>query len=382
MKETKQNTPNRFINDKEFILAYYCGDIELYKSQIIEDSPELIEEFDKAVELIKCIVINKSGYKQSELIEQCIRLDRSIRDRKAIKQRKSIILKLSAVAAMVAFLFTITYYLTPESSNNKINELLSYDEVSINSSYTQLFNEKQLISTYKSEETIIEDKAINNKLENSDDASQLKLIVPYGKRAKLTLDDGSRLWINAGSIVSYPSKFSDKKREILLDGEVYIEVAKDEKRPFIIKSRDLDVKVLGTRFNFNSYSSLKDKSVTLISGKVEIKNQSNNKVILKPNEHLAINANSQTVTTVDVMDYTSWKDGYLSIKEINVSTILDKIAHYYNIKIVSQETLDYKCSGRLKLSTNPQDVLHMISQTAPVRFEKEGDMYYAYSTNK
>ncbi|MGL5014560.1 MAG: FecR family protein [Bacteroidales bacterium] len=382
MKENMQHTPNRFIKDKEFILAYYCGDIEHYKIQIIEYSPESIEEFEQALELIKGISIKKRGYKQNEIIEQYINLERSIRDKNSSQRRKHFIFIASGVAAMVAILYTITFLVNPQISSEQMNMLLSYDDVSINSDYTQLFQEERLISTSKSEETIIEEKTLDSTLDNSDETSQLKLVVPYGKRAKLTLDDGSKLWVNAGSIVSYPSKFTGKKREILLDGEVYIEVAKDENRPFIIKSRDLDVKVLGTQFNFSSYSSLDEKSVTLISGKVEIKNQSSNKVILKPNEHLAINENNQTVTTVDVMDYTTWKDGYLSIRGLKVASILDKIAHYYNIKIVSQETLDYKCSGRLKLSTNPQDVLHMISQTAPVRFEKEGDMYYAYSTNK
>ncbi|MGL4994500.1 MAG: FecR family protein [Bacteroidales bacterium] len=375
MKENNRHNTNRFIRDKEFILSYYTGNIEQYSKDIANEYPELISELEEAIGLMNGIVIRKNGYTQEQLLEQCLRLENSIANNRDKKNKKVYIFITSGIAAMVAIFVTISLLVNPQLSESQIDELLSYDEITINSSYTQLFEEETLISSYKTEETIIEDN-----LDKPSDDKQLKLIVPYGKRAQLTLEDGTKLWVNAGSVLSYPSKFKENKREILLDGEVYIEVAKDEKRPFIIKSRDLAVKVLGTKFNFNSYSSLKEKSVTLLSGKVEIKNQQNDKITLKPNEHLVVNGNDQTISTVDANELMTWKEGYLLIKELNVSQILNKISHYYNIKIVAQTPLEDKCSGRLKLTTDPQDLMHMISQTAPVIFKKEGDVYYAYSS--
>ncbi len=80
-----------------------------------------------------------------------------------------------------------------------------------------------------------------------------QLIVPNGKRSTLALEDGTKMWINAGSRVIYPNKFKKNKREIYVDGEVYMEVARDEERPFVVKTNMLDVQVLGTSFNVMAY---------------------------------------------------------------------------------------------------------------------------------
>ena len=84
--------------------------------------------------------------------------------------------------------------------------------------------------------------------------SMIQLLVPAGKRSMITFPDGTKIWINSGTQLIYPSRFSSSKREIFVNGEVYLEVTKDANRPFIVKTEALDVKVLGTSFNVKAYT--------------------------------------------------------------------------------------------------------------------------------
>ena len=97
-----------------------------------------------------------------------------------------------------------------------------------------------------------------------------QLIVPNGKRSTLILEDGTKLWVNAGSRIVYPVTFADKKREIYVNGEVFLEVTPDKKRPFIVKTKEMDVQVLGTSFNVMAYETDESSSVVLVTGAVQV----------------------------------------------------------------------------------------------------------------
>ena len=106
---------------------------------------------------------------------------------------------------------------------------------------------------------VIQEKIIYNELD-----------IPIGSKSKITLSDGTQIWLNAGSTLKYPSKFSDKKREIFFEGEAFFDVSKDKNRPFIVRTSEINIRVLGTKFNVKSYPEDNIIEATLVSGSIEI----------------------------------------------------------------------------------------------------------------
>ena len=110
------------------------------------------------------------------------------------------------------------------------------------------------------------------------------MIIPKGKRTRLTLADGTHLWANSGTRVVYPSHFEKNHREIYVEGEVYLDVFRNEDAPFIVRTKDFQIQVLGTSFNVSAYPSEGVSSVVLVEGSVNVKNQQKEQVKLAPGQ--------------------------------------------------------------------------------------------------
>ncbi|MDO9615079.1 MAG: FecR domain-containing protein, partial [Bacteroidota bacterium] len=191
-----------------------------------------------------------------------------------------------------------------------------------------------------------------------------QLIIPYGNRSKITLSDNTVVWLNAGSRLIFPSKFSGKQREVLLFGEAFFDVAANEEIPFVVKTSSLEVKVLGTEFNVSAYPEDNTVQTVLKEGSVSIrKNNSGffeSDIILKPNQMAIFNKNTQNskVYDVDAAYYTIWVKGLLSFDNQDLSRIIKKIERYYNIQIRYIDPLIglQKISGKLDLNKNLEEV--------------------------
>lgn len=156
---------------------------------------------------------------------------------------------------------------------------------------------------------------------------------PYGARTQFSLPDGSTGWLNSGSVIRYPSHFKST-RNVTLNGEAFFDVVKNPNSPFIIDTKSIGIKVLGTSFNVVSYDVDSIAEVVVASGKVEV--SANNKRFTKnllPNERLVFNGtkNSFEKSAVDVQNYTSWKSGKLIFLNDNLDEVIRKISRYYNV---------------------------------------------------
>lgn len=201
-----------------------------------------------------------------------------------------------------------------------------------------------------------------------------QLIVPAAKRSYLELADGSKIWINANTRVIYPVTFSEKDRKIYVDGEIYIEVAPDKELPFIVYSHQIDVKVLGTKFNFSSNKSKKESSIVLVEGSVSIKNDQKKEVIIYPSQRFITRNGKEQIDLVDVQKYIAWKDGKLKFYKEPFAQVLDKLASYYDREIIyTPEVGALLCSGTLRIDNNLEKVLTDIQNTMPVNFTKQGE---------
>lgn len=201
-----------------------------------------------------------------------------------------------------------------------------------------------------------------------------QLIVPVAKRSFLELADGSRIWVNANTRVVYPVTFEDTKREIYVDGEIYIEVSPDKKRPFTVKSKKMDIRVLGTKFNVSAYEAGQDVSVVLVSGKVNVRTDNRVESVLKPSDRLTYEKGATDIKKVNVENYISWKDGYYTFDNEEFSIVLDKLSNYYGKKITyNSEVGVLRCSGSLNLGDDMVKILTGLESTMPVNFTIESE---------
>ena len=207
-----------------------------------------------------------------------------------------------------------------------------------------------------------------------------QLIIPYGKRSELTLADGTRIWLNSGSQISYPSIFTGKIREVYLSGEAFFDVAPDKAKPFIVNTGDLKMKVVGTSFDVCAYENDPTTQVVLVEGKIlSGRNRTFAKPVeLVPGERLVFKKSDETLIKdrVDVELYSSWVNGYLIFRNEPVSGIFRKLERYYNRQIVMENNLDkVTFSGKLDLIEDIEMVLDNISFTASFTVSRENNIY-------
>lgn len=195
------------------------------------------------------------------------------------------------------------------------------------------------------------------------------LIVPKGRRASITFSDGTKLFINAGSHVIYPAVFGKEKREIAVEGEIYLEVSKDPSRPFFVKANGFDVKVTGTTFNVCAYKDAA-ASVVLVEGSVEVKTGTDEKVQLHPNQLVDLQNGLAEVREVDVFEYICWKDNMMLLTRRPAGEVLERLARYYGRTIEYEPAIgEIPISGKLDLKENLEDVINTVCLSLALTYE-------------
>lgn len=155
---------------------------------------------------------------------------------------------------------------------------------------------------------------------------ELVVEVPKGGQYQVNLPDGSKVWLNAASTLKYPMQFSAGKREVSLTGEAYFEVSKNPHKPFIVKSRNQEVQVLGTIFNINSYTDRESVETTLLEGSVHV-----NQHLLVPGQRSLISNTSIQILPANIEAATAWKKGYFLFDNERLDAILSTLSRWYNV---------------------------------------------------
>jgi hypothetical protein len=183
-----------------------------------------------------------------------------------------------------------------------------------------------------------------------------------GKQYQLQLSDGSKIWLNAGSSVTYPTNFTSDERKISITGEAYFEIAHDAKRPFTVSTRGMEVQVLGTHFNVNAYDDEENTSTTLLEGSVKIKNQ-HITTLLKPGQQLQLSRAGKTklVNDADVLEAVAWKDGLFVMKKAGIASIMRQISRWYDVEISYSDGIPPgRISGDIPRNMNLSKVLEVM----------------------
>lgn len=365
---------------------------------------DLSEEDKESVDLLKLLVktleVDAKHLSPGDKSQIWNYIEQNSINKKRNSFYRKLTFRIASSVAIVAIIMTGIYFI----AENRIDRKLALEQVSTDAVAAKQKSEVVLILD-NGERITINDNDPNVSYtgtgEISVNSNQIKtdknnnnklnqLIVPYGKTSMLTLSDGSRIWVNSGSKLVYPRAFSDSIREIYVDGEIYIEVEKN-KQPFIVKSEKMNIRVLGTKFNFSAYKDDGIQSVVLVEGLVNVQNTSSNvSRQITPNQKFSLNTENSTskIESVDPAFYTSWTLGYLLLRKESLYNVLKKLERYYNVGF------DYKdmqaisrtqVNGKLKLKDDLGDVLEALSITLPIKYTIKGDnkieIYFESETN-
>jgi transmembrane sensor len=236
--------------------------------------------------------------------------------------------------------------------------------------------------------------------------------VPNGSKGFLTLEDGTRIWLNSGSRLSYADFSGAETREVFLEGEAFFDVTRDKKQPFVVNTFDLRLKVLGTRFNIKSYPSEKITETILISGKVQIEeinpaSAAKKPILLEPNQKATfysatgmleryeklreaktgkkIPVKQEVIETVNPEIYTSWKDEKLIFSNEKLESLVIKMERWYNVNITLKDTLlnHYRYTGQFE-KENIEQALQALKLATPLeyRIDKNNITLYLSGKNK
>ncbi|MBS7564101.1 DUF4974 domain-containing protein [Mucilaginibacter sp. Bleaf8] len=200
------------------------------------------------------------------------------------------------------------------------------------------------------------------------------IATPKGGQYQVVLPDGTRVWLNAASSLTFPTAFIGKERQVVLNGEAYFEVAKNKAMPFKVAANNVTVQVLGTHFNVMAYDDEKLVSATLLEGAVKL-HSGQDDVLLKPGHQARFNKTEQSfkVVEVDTEEAIAWKNGYFMFNNENIYSVMRKLSRWYNVEVSFQEDLSKKTLwGTVSRFEDVSQVLKMLELTGTVHFKVEG----------
>lgn len=214
--------------------------------------------------------------------------------------------------------------------------------------------------------TLISSLFFNKPEKDPERVAYQTLFVPAGQRVELTLPDSTKVWLNAKTRLVYPVSFGEGNRTVTLDGEAYFDVKRNDKQPFIVKTSSMDVTVLGTEFNILAYANLNTAEVSLLKGAININPTGSSgrskKYTMNVNERVTLDKNKLEISGIHDFDYFKWKEGLLCFNNETVSTIIEKLQLYFDIKInvQKQELLHYRYTGKFRTKDGVEQVLKVL----------------------
>jgi len=205
------------------------------------------------------------------------------------------------------------------------------------------------------------------------------LSTPTGGQYNIVLADGTKVYLNAVSSIKYPTQFNGDQRIVELDGEAYFEVAKNKNKPFIVKSGDQDIEVLGTHFNVHAYDNESVVKTTLLEGSVAV-NYKNQKAILKPGQQSNVSEkfNKITIKQVDTEAAIAWKNGRFKFDNADLKTVMRQLERWYGIKVEYRgDVSDVRFNGGTFMNKNLSEVLKVL-ELSNIKFKVEGKTIIVY----
>lgn len=373
-----------FLKDDDFLRwnLFQLEEDNAYWAKIIAECPELRPLIENAIELYETQVrLNDYNLtpdqvdKYYDAFYQCVGKRR---------KRKVFYYWLSG-AASVLLLFAVLRIYTPSAKQDSglldfvMTNSLSMDSASkdiqlyVSAGQLITIQEKEADISYNTDSIQVKGKSLTEV--NTSEYSQL--VVPKGKRSRLILSDGTTLHVNSGTKVVYPNRFFGDTREIYVNGEVFLDVTHSETQPFIVRTSEVSVRVMGTQFNIQAYEEDAGIQVVLASGAVQITSKDNSrKIDLTPSQMYDYTAGNESITRVEVEKYISWVQGILYAEDERLDILMTKLSRYYGEEILFDKGLaNQRCTGKVDLKNNLEEVLNGLTFSFRIKVEREDGGY-------
>ncbi len=200
---------------------------------------------------------------------------------------------------------------------------------------------------------------------------------PPGQRARVLLADGTEVWLNANSTLRFPDRFGRKQREVELKGEAFFEVEKNKEKPFVVKTRKMDIKVTGTKFNVNAYEAEEYFVASLIEGAISVScaNDRSRTVPLHPQQQISVSDSGSHVSLFANTDFLSWREGVFLFDDMLLTDIIKKLELFYDVSIVvkNKRLGNYRYTGKFRQRDGVESVLRKLQIVYPFTYSKDDE---------
>ncbi|MFD2553109.1 FecR family protein [Sphingobacterium tabacisoli] len=362
---------------KHIIARYLAGTATEAELKFLEQRDKLIEDYED--DFSKITVEEKSEIKDQ--IKQ--RLDQEIR-RPVTRVRFLRWTRYAAAALLFSTVGAGMYYYTqsnavePDAQPGIVTNITSSAPITPGTNRaTIVLDDGSQYQLSESQSGIVnEANAITYEDGNTISTSahtSATIVVPAAGQYRITLSDGTKVWLNSVSSLRYPVQFSGSERRVVLSGEAYFEVQKDASHPFIVESEGQEIKVLGTKFNISAYRSF-PHITTLLEGAVEV---SNGTAVQKlaPGQQVQVSNGKMSLIkgNIDLEEVTAWKNGYFKFNG-NLESIMDKVARWYDIEVVYKIKPDPNMTfeGKISRDKNIEEIFEIMELTKEIHFEVQG----------
>lgn len=199
------------------------------------------------------------------------------------------------------------------------------------------------------------------------------LTTPRGGQYKITLADGTKVWLNASSSLRYPAGFTGNERKVDISGEAYFEVAKDVRKPFKVQVNQMEIEVIGTHFNINGYANEEAVKTTLLEGRVKV-SADKNTGYLKPGQQARLSKTGEMkiADNIDLEETVAWKDGIFQFDNSDIKSVMRQLERWYDMEVEYDGSVNKHFNGTISRNVSLSKVLEMLRQTGEVKFTVSG----------
>jgi len=374
------------LKDEKFLCWILNPDEESSKfwTEQQDEHPELKGSIEAAIRVFRTMKINQPGLSDEEKTNMLSNIYLKYKKNRVVRKMYFYAASAACLLLVVGFSFWLSQSYIKEHSLSGMSAFIPTSPSSVN--FNRLKNvelifdgQKKVISGKGNVDVSLGANSVLSVKEGQssfrsklDDCSNnyTRLLVPCGKRSSLSLPDGTKMWINSGTEVRFSNVMNGKERQVFVDGEIYIEVAHNPKRPFYVRTSDMNVRVYGTKFNVTAYHRDKTKRVALIEGSISVGSNGGKKntVMLSPDQEYAQSNNGFSVKKVNAADFMSWKDGLWIFTNEELGSIALRLSRYYGKSIECAANIsDKSCTGKLVLFDNVDATMETIAEILSVR---------------
>ena len=312
-----------------------------------------------------------------------------VREKIKVRKRRQLWVQITAVASvMILFVLSFVFFYTPKSEKMspvlaKVHAggtkatLIVADGIQVDLTQDNL---QEVIEQYGA--TVLKDKKNELRYDNAEVNDEIEekpiyhtISAPVGGEYHFTLADGTMVWLNSSSRLTFPTRFTGDSREVLVEGEVYFDVKHDEVKPFIVEvEKDYTVQVLGTEFNIRAYGE-SSRATTLVKGRVQVRG-ADNTVLLEPGQQAfeAPGTNDLEVLDVDVAPYVAWHEGKFHFVHVSLKNIMEELSRWYDVQVIFENpVVQNECfTIEMQRFDDFNKVLRLIERTGLVTISVDG----------